>query len=55
MIERGWAERHPLSGSRALPKEIVLVYAPLIEDDVRVASLVMRASVGYMTGRKDVH
>jgi len=54
LIERGWAERHPMSGTFVLPKEYIMVYAPLTEDDVRVAGLIMRAAVGFMTGRKEV-
>ena len=55
MIERGWGERHPISGVIVLPKEYLMIYAPLTEEDVRIVGRILRASVGYMTGNKVVH
>lgn len=55
VIEREWGERHPISGVIGLPKEYLMLYAPLTEDDVRVVGLIVRASVSYMTGTKNVH
>lgn len=54
MIERGWGERHPVAGVVRLPKEYIFIYAPLTEDDVRVVGLILRASIGFMTGSKNV-
>ncbi|KAL5526932.1 hypothetical protein ACEPAF_8659 [Sanghuangporus sanghuang] len=55
VIERGWGERHPMSGVIKLPKEYLMIYSPLTEDDVRLVGLILRASVGYMTGSRNVH
>ncbi|KAI5119132.1 hypothetical protein M0805_005738 [Coniferiporia weirii] len=55
VIEQGWGERHPISGRIGLPKEYLIIYAPLTEDDVRIAGLIMRASVGYMADSKEVN
>ncbi|KAL5485680.1 hypothetical protein ACEPAI_6721 [Sanghuangporus weigelae] len=55
VIEKGWGERHPLSGVIVLPKEYLMIYAPLTEEEVRAVGRILRASVGYMTGSKVVH
>ena len=56
VIENGWGERHPLSGSSVigLPKEYVGIYAPRDEEELLVAEKILVASVRFMTGRTDV-
>ncbi|KIJ66708.1 hypothetical protein HYDPIDRAFT_85168 [Hydnomerulius pinastri MD-312] len=55
VIERGWGERHPLSGSRALHKEYLLIYAPRDDEELELVNRILGATIGYMTGRRDVH
>jgi hypothetical protein len=58
VIERGWAERHPLSGvSKAipLPKEYLLVYAPTDDEELDIVERIMSASIAYMTNRRKVN
>ncbi|KAH7915649.1 hypothetical protein BJ138DRAFT_1109523 [Hygrophoropsis aurantiaca] len=54
-IERGWGERHPLSGTIALPKEYLLVYAPRNDEELDVVERIVVATIGYMTGTKEVN
>ncbi|KDQ58436.1 hypothetical protein JAAARDRAFT_154908, partial [Jaapia argillacea MUCL 33604] len=62
VIASGWGQRHPLDGVRAsklvlgwwVPKEYVLVYAPRNEEEVQIVVQIVKAAVGYMTGRYDV-
>ena len=57
VIERGWGERHPLSGiSRhvPLPKEYLMIYAPRDEEELAVLELIIKASIGYMSSSRDV-
>ena len=54
MIERGWGERHPISGVVGLPKEYLMIYAPMDEDEVEVVVRIIKASIAYMTGREVV-
>ncbi|KZP22935.1 hypothetical protein FIBSPDRAFT_665193, partial [Athelia psychrophila] len=53
LIERGWGERHPLSGTRIIPKEYLLIYAPRDEEELGVVERILVASIGYMTGSRD--
>ncbi|KAF7986718.1 hypothetical protein HWV62_20260 [Athelia sp. TMB] len=53
LIERGWGERHPLSGTPAIPKEYFLIYAPRDQEELDVVERVFVASIGYMTGHRD--
>ncbi|KIJ59876.1 hypothetical protein HYDPIDRAFT_117967 [Hydnomerulius pinastri MD-312] len=55
VIERGWGERHPLSGTKALPKEYLLIYSPRDDEELEVVDRIIVATIGYMTGRRDVH
>jgi len=43
-IERGWAERHPLAGRFGLPANIVMVYGPRDENELKVVEDLVRAS-----------
>ena len=44
VIENGWAERHPLAGRHGLPSNIVMVFGPRDEDELRVVEDLLRAS-----------
>ncbi|KAK7748352.1 hypothetical protein SLS62_008720 [Diatrype stigma] len=49
LIEKGWAERHPLSGVRGfLPWGFVFVYAPRDEDELAVWKDIVLASVRFV-------
>ena len=51
-IEGGWAEKHGLAGGPLrLPATYMLVYAPQTEADVEASAHLLRAAIGYMTGR----
>ena len=68
VIERGWGERHQLSGSPGLhtmplpaamrparlPKEYIWIYAPRDLQELAVVKNVLVAGVKYMTGHKDI-
>lgn len=54
MIDQGRGERHPMSGSRLLVKEYVTIYAPRDDEELRIVEAIMKASIGYMTGTRDV-
>ena len=54
MIDQGRGERHPMSGSRLLVKEYLTVYTPRDEDELRIVEVIMKASIGYMTGSRDI-
>jgi phospholipase/carboxylesterase len=47
VIENGWAELHPLAGSRGLPGNIVMVYGPRDEDELAVVGDLVRASHAF--------
>ncbi|KAH7020518.1 hypothetical protein EDB80DRAFT_887955 [Ilyonectria destructans] len=49
VIQKGWGERHALSGS-LLPLGYTLLYAPESEADVQVIQSIMAAAVEFMTG-----
>ncbi|KAH7919517.1 hypothetical protein BV22DRAFT_1050994 [Leucogyrophana mollusca] len=55
VIERGWGERHPLSGTVALPKEYLLVYAPRDDEELDVVERILVATIGYVAGSKEVN
>ena len=48
VIERGWSERHGLSG-RALgfPSTYVMIFAPRDEDEVEILTMIARAAARY--------
>lgn len=56
MIEKGWGERHPLSGARAIgiPKEYIGIYAPRDEEELAIVEKIVIAAVSYMTGQADI-
>jgi luciferase-like monooxygenase len=49
-IENGWAERHPLAGRHGLPANIVMVYGPRDDDELRVVADLVRASHAFAAG-----
>ena len=55
VIERGWGERHPASGSFMLVKEQILIYAPRDEEELEVIERLLLASIGYMTGSRNIN
>lgn len=66
VIERGWGERHQLSGSAGLhalpvppnaklPKEYIWIYAPRDLQELAVVEKIIVAGIKYMTGSKDVN
>ncbi|MCP2342792.1 luciferase domain-containing protein [Actinomadura rupiterrae] len=44
LIENGWAERHPISLRPEWPDTIVMLYAPRDQDELAVATAVLRAA-----------
>jgi len=50
VIENGWAERHPLAGRYGLPANIVMVYGPRDEQELRVVTDLVRASHAFAAG-----
>jgi len=51
VIDRGWAELHPLAGRHGLPANIVMVYGPRDEDELAVVAELLRASHSFATAR----
>jgi hypothetical protein len=47
--EKGWGERHGLSG-KMLPWGYVMIYAPRDEEEVKIMSKFFRASIAFMSG-----
>ena len=47
IIDRGWGERHWLSGQVLLPLGYTMVYAPRNEEELRVHQMVVKAAAGY--------
>lgn len=65
VIERGWGERHKLSGSRALralpipeaaklPKEYIWIYAPRDVEELAVVQKIILAGARFMTNSRDI-
>jgi phospholipase/carboxylesterase len=50
VIDRGWAERHPLAGRFGMPENIVMVYGPRDEDELGVVEELVRASHTFAGG-----
>lgn len=44
VIENGWAERHPLAGTRGLPSNIVMVFGPRDDAELAVTCALVTAS-----------
>ena len=61
VIESGWGQRHGLDGVTvlkkiagfSLPVNYVLIYAPRDEAEIEVAMMIVKASVGFMTGARE--
>jgi len=53
VIDQGRGERHPMSGS-FLVKEYLTIYTPRDDEELRIVETIVRASIGYMTGSRDV-
>ncbi|EPQ54233.1 hypothetical protein GLOTRDRAFT_94567 [Gloeophyllum trabeum ATCC 11539] len=52
VIERGWGERHPLSGVLGnVPRQFLMVYAPRNDEEFAVVERILKASIEYMTKR----
>ena len=49
VVERGWGEKHGLSGSRiaGVPIQYVMVYAPRNEEEVKVVVRIAKAAARY--------
>ncbi|KAL4865161.1 hypothetical protein BDV12DRAFT_175117 [Aspergillus spectabilis] len=65
VIEAGWGQRFPLSGSNlfknltfgrlpAIPQEYIFVYAPRAEVEIQIVMQIIKASVQYVTESSDV-
>ncbi|KAL4944960.1 hypothetical protein BDV06DRAFT_62917 [Aspergillus oleicola] len=65
VIESGWAQRFPLSGSSIfkklslgrmshIPEEYVFIYAPRDEEEIETVMRILQASVRYVAGVEDV-
>lgn len=54
MIDQGRGERHPISGSHLLVKEYLTIYTPRDDEELEIVEAILRASIGYMTGSRDV-
>ena len=54
MIDQGRGERHPMSGSHLLVKEYLTIYTPRDDEELKIVEGIVRASIGYMTGSRDV-
>ncbi|KAM0435159.1 hypothetical protein ACHAPT_003249 [Fusarium lateritium] len=51
VLERGWGQRHPLSG-RMLYTGLVMIYAPRGEEELEVVERITKASVRFMLGEE---
>ena len=49
VIQKGWGERHALSGS-VLPLGYTFLYAPESDTDIEVIRTIMNAAITFMTG-----
>ncbi|KAL3435082.1 hypothetical protein BDV09DRAFT_168533 [Aspergillus tetrazonus] len=65
VIDAGWGQRFPLAGSSILrnvtfgrlgilPIEYLFIYAPRNEEEIAVVMRIIKASVQYVTGARDV-
>lgn len=43
-----------MSGSPLLVKEYLTVYTPRNDEELRIVETIVRASIGYMAGSRDV-
>lgn len=54
VIDQGRGERHPMSGSPLLVKEYLTIYTPRDDDELRIVEAIVKASIGFMAGSRDV-
>ena len=54
VIDQGYDERHPMSGTSLLVKEYLATYTPRNDEELKITEAITRASIGYMTGSQDV-
>jgi hypothetical protein len=54
VIDQGRGERHPMSGSPLLVKEYLTIYTPRDDEELRIVEAIIRASISYMTGSRDI-
>ncbi|KAK0480318.1 hypothetical protein IW261DRAFT_128037 [Armillaria novae-zelandiae] len=57
VIEKGWGERHPFSGTRrviSLPKEYLMIYGSRDDEELAIIERILKAGVGYMTNSREV-
>lgn len=54
VVSNGWGERHPLAGSRLFSSCYTMLYTPRSEEELEVVCRVVRASIAFMTGGRDV-
>ncbi|KAL3496112.1 hypothetical protein BJX62DRAFT_232621 [Aspergillus germanicus] len=65
VIESGWGQRFPLAGTSlfrnltfgrlpVIPMEYILVYAPRSKEEIGAVMGIIKASVQYVTGERDV-
>ena len=52
-IDQKRGERHPMSGS-LLVKEYLTIYTPRDDEELKVVEAIVRASIGYMAGSRDI-
>jgi len=43
-----------MSGSHLLAKEYLTIYTPRDDEELKIVEAIVRASIGYMTGSRDV-
>lgn len=59
IIEKGWGERHGLSGKKLGAKTFthgyLMIYAPRNEEEVKIMGKILRAGVAYTSGGMEVH
>lgn len=48
VIDKGWGERHPLSGSPIVGPSYIFLYAPRNEKELDVFGTILRASTKFM-------
>jgi hypothetical protein len=53
VLERGWGQRHPLSGT-ILYLGDVMVYAPRNEEELEAVKRITRAAAKFMLGEESV-
>ncbi len=50
-IANGWAERHPLAGRFGLPENVVMIYGPRDDDELRIVLELLGESYRYASAR----